>query len=275
MCRMLAVRSADRGVRRDVLLGFQMQAARSFNGPEADRSHGDGWGIAGTLIQEMAHAGRSPLDASKDPEYRRAVERSETVPGDRFLLAHVRNASAGSVRLENSHPFVRAGWAFAHNGTVHGVEAPAGMTPQGETDSEKFFLHILHDFERTGDMARSIRQVLPRLAAKHSHSSLTFLLTDGRTLYALRRVGPDVDECGTRECQLEYYALGHGRYQGADVVTQEPQLFAGIEHWSELPDGTLLVLGPDGKRETLPVFTEPAPIKRPRTASAAAPSAQK
>lgn len=264
MCRMLAVRTPDRSVRREVLLDFQTQAARSFNGPEDHRSHRDGWGIAGTLLSNLAHIGRSPIDASQDPEYARAVQRSEVVPGDHFILSHVRDASQGSVRLDNSHPFIHHGWAFAHNGTIHGIEAPRDLKPQGDTDSERLFLHILHDYERTGDMGRTLRHILPRIAEQYSHSSLTFLLTDGRTLYAMRRVGPDPAECGTRECQLEYYALGWGKYKGADLVTQEPQLFAGIEHWNEVPDGHLLIIPRVGNVRTVPVFDAPAPVIKPK-----------
>jgi glutamine amidotransferase len=76
-----------------------------------------------------------------------------------ILLAHVRAATVGSMRTENTHPFRYRQWLFAHTGTVEAFTTLRGRLseslPQflqrdvrGETDSEllfHLFLSFLHD----------------------------------------------------------------------------------------------------------------------------------
>jgi glutamine amidotransferase len=76
-----------------------------------------------------------------------------------FLLGHVRRATVGTLRPENTHPFRYRQWLFAQTGTVSNFEAArprlldavpeflrAGV--RGETDAEvvfHIFLSFLHD----------------------------------------------------------------------------------------------------------------------------------
>ncbi|WP_437500771.1 class II glutamine amidotransferase [Sorangium sp. So ce1099] len=76
-----------------------------------------------------------------------------------ILVAHVRAATVGSLRTENTHPFRYRQWLFAHTGTVEGFarlrSQLSDSLPQflardvrGETDSEllfHLFLSFLHD----------------------------------------------------------------------------------------------------------------------------------
>lgn len=152
------------------------------------------------------------------------------------------------------HRSHRDGWAFAHYPTIHGVHAPDGFTPRGETDSERYFLQVLDEYHRMDDMEAAIRNAAPRVAALRN-SSTTFLLTDGARLFAFRGVGTEVGSCGTRSCQLEHYTMGLARWNGADVLLQEPQLLPGLTHWRELPVGSMLALGGLGNARIVPVLT--------------------
>lgn len=250
---MLAVKADDPTVLAEILTAFRTQADASLTGPKDLRSHRDGWGFAGRLTGFAFQFARSVLDASSDPEYPIAVRRASVTDPGTFFLAHVRNASVGGTRLENTHPFVRRDWMFAHNGTIHGLEVPPGHIAQGDTDSERFFLHILDEYRRTRDMTVALRTVLPRIARRRN-SSLTFLLTDGRDLYAFRSVGSDVGTCKTKECQLEHYALSVGTWKGATVALQEPAILPGFQTTVEVPPGQLCVMPRNGSPRLIPVL---------------------
>lgn len=264
MCRMVALQGNDPKVRASILDRFRTQADHGFTGPPSHRSHRDGWGIVGRVGGHLRHLGRSPFDASQDPQYETAVAASRSVDPDTYALAHVRNASVGKNRVENNHPFVRNGWAFCHNGTIRGdLQPPSGGTAEGETDSERFFLHLLAAKERLGSMEASIREVVSFLSQGFSYSSLTFLLTNGPELYALRSVGNSPGACRTRACALEHYTLGKGTWNGATVVTQEPQFLGKLENWRELPDGELLHLNRTGTMRRVQLGPLQAPADAP------------
>lgn len=100
--------------------------------------HRDGWGIVfyeGKGVREF----RDPC-ASVRSEVARLVQnypiKSCTV------ISHIRQANAGRVCLENTHPFIRElwgrNWTFAHNGQLKGVKKwpLEDYLPVGTTDSE-------------------------------------------------------------------------------------------------------------------------------------------
>ena len=77
------------------------------------REHRDGWGVAIHDTKAWGlHKGIAP--AVDDQRFH------ELATGSRghMLVAHVRQKTVGSTRLENTHPFEREGWVFAHNGTI-------------------------------------------------------------------------------------------------------------------------------------------------------------
>ena len=94
-----------------------------------------------------------------------------------ILLAHVRAATVGTLRTENTHPFRYRQWLFAHTGTVEAFPALrarlSDSLPQflqrdvrGDTDSEllfHLFLSFLHDagqLDRPAVDAQSARAAL-------------------------------------------------------------------------------------------------------------------
>jgi len=96
------------------------------------------------------------------------------------LIAHVRVATVGASRTENTHPFRYRQWLFAQTGTIEGFSTLRGRLsdslPQflqrdvrGETDSELFFhlfLSFLHD---AGVLDRSsVPAVVARTALRSS-----------------------------------------------------------------------------------------------------------
>jgi len=119
-----------------------------------------GWGVgfyqAGEILLK-----RRPID---DRDEVRPADIARDVRAD-TLVAHVRLATVGAPRTENTHPFRYRQWLFANTGTVAAFGRLRGrlaeQLPQflhrdvrGETDSEllfHLFLSFLHD---TGQLDR-------------------------------------------------------------------------------------------------------------------------
>jgi predicted glutamine amidotransferase len=127
-----------------------------------------GWGVgfyqAGEILLK-----RRPIDDRAEISL---VDLTRDVRAD-TLLAHVRLATVGAPRTENTHPFRYRQWLFASTGTVESFAKVRGrLTEQlplflhrdvrGETDSElifHLFLSFLHD---AGELDRP--QVEPKAA---------------------------------------------------------------------------------------------------------------
>lgn len=158
--------------------------------------HADGWGIA-FFESDGAQPG-------KGVRYFVDKESAATSPIAQMLrsypikshnvVAHVRKATVGQVRLENSHPFVRElwgrYWVFAHNGdlkdfapTLHG-----NFRPVGDTDSELAFCWLLQEIAKShagvpnvGELSLTLRDLLPRITR---NGTFNFLLSNGQALWA-------------------------------------------------------------------------------------------
>jgi len=135
-----------------------------------------------------------------------------------ILILHAREATTGSVKLENTHPFRFQNWAMAHNGTLNGFEKYRDrllaamptfvkMGIRGDTDSEHIFhlfLSFLYDAGKLGKSdvnLEEIRFALSQtfstldefaLAAGFEPSDASVVISDGYSLAALCR-GIDVN----------------------------------------------------------------------------------
>ncbi|HEY8427478.1 MAG TPA: class II glutamine amidotransferase [Sandaracinaceae bacterium] len=171
----------------------------------------DAWGIGFYQGGEVLHKKRPKLDEGPiDWESVARGVRSDCV------LIHFRRATVGDFRADNTHPFRMRQWLFAHNGTVEGFTAIRDRllesmpdflrrNVRGSTDSEHLFhvlLSFLHDAGHLDHLEADDRVVLAairssialfdRLCAEVGapEPSLNFMLTNGRTLYAVRRDTP-------------------------------------------------------------------------------------
>lgn len=243
MCRMLGA-AGPLGEAAALVASFREQAAKGRTLPDHARGHRDGWGIARAAGDGvLRYAGRSTLDATEDPEYPEAAARVAEA-GRGVALVHVRAASAGAVTVENAHPFIEEGLAFCHNGTIHGLGA------KDESDSRAYFARIVDECYRAKprDAFLAVARELAKEPARFS--SLTALLTDGRTLWGLRKVGQDPTECADAQCAADYYTLGVARVGGLTVLTQENEFLPMGARWEAVPDGTLVEVRRDGSHRT-------------------------
>ena len=257
MCRMFGFRSkVPRPVDHSLLRGANALRFQS-------QDHPDGWGIGyyppfpSDAPEGQPQVDRGLYAAFADEAFARAAGRVSA----RAVVAHVRRASCGPVSLANTHPFQRGRWLFAHNGTVAGfAEEPgcraaleAEIDPAlrrglaGDTDSERCFLLFLSRIQsRTplqgaappediawalSETVRTVRALADRPGV--DPSSLTFIVSDGATLLALRH-GRSLHLCA-------------GPATGATVehFTVASEVIGEGECWREVPEGGFAGVGPD------------------------------
>ena len=214
--------------------------------------HRDGFGVVfyhGKGIQEFRD-----VDASCDSPVARLVERLPI--RSKAVIAHVRQANAGAVNLENTHPFHRElhgrHFTFAHNGQLPGVKKlPLGrFKPIGTTDSEHAFCYLLAQLDAQSPPRPSrIRAVFGRVAKQLSQLGVcNLVLTDGRSIYCWRT---------TKLVSITRRApFGAARLQDADMTVDFAQVttpndvvsvvatdpLTDNESWDEIPKYKVCVL---------------------------------
>ena len=200
MCRLYAL-LANAPTRLDCSLAragnnLMRQSLRDGEGFQ----HAHGWGLA-AYVDGKPVLSRETRAAFEDEGFERLAARSRTPAA----IAHVRRATVGAHRLENTHPFRHGRFSFAHNGTIPGFERLrprllAATRPsqraliRGQTDSEHLFHFILS--RRSGSagagLAEVVRSAMGEVLgwceefAPGESVGLNVVLTDGRELVATR-----------------------------------------------------------------------------------------
>ncbi|MFO0570802.1 MAG: class II glutamine amidotransferase [Polyangiaceae bacterium] len=169
-----------------------------------------GWGIGFYQSGEVLLR-RRPIDD------RPLIEMSEAAKGVRTdaMIGHVRRATVGALRTENTHPFRYRSWLFAQTGTIRGFDRlrdrlldslPEFLrrNVRGETDSEIFFhlfLSFLHDAGELNDgnvptesvvtALRSSVALVDRLSQEEGEEQNAgdILVTNGEQMVAVHRNG--------------------------------------------------------------------------------------
>jgi predicted glutamine amidotransferase len=241
---MMAVVGSPTAAQR-LLVPFRQEARVGKVLPMMQPGHADGWGITyADPHGALHHAGRSTRSALDDPAYPEAVARVAAAGERTVVLAHVRKMTKGRLILEHTHPFIRGGLALAHNGTVH------GLAPEGESDSSALLSRLVAEREKGATVEDAIVTLARDVDRNHRYSSLTLLVTDGRALWGLRRVGNDPVACAPEQCAPDYYTLGHARLPDGGVVVSQEHEPLGVSGWTPVEDGGLLAVAPDGRVTT-------------------------
>lgn len=112
--------------------------------------HSDGWGI-GFFEGGGVRLFVDPQPSAKSP----IAELVRNYPIHSLnVIAHIRKATKGQTRLENTHPYMRELWGrywlFAHNGHLPEFhpELDGSFVPVGNTDSEIIFCWMLQSLRR-------------------------------------------------------------------------------------------------------------------------------
>ena len=206
----------------EIVKSFRSLASCGMVSPGSRPGHSDGWGMVVWKNGQPEYLGREPTDAFADPKYEDACRIGlATQPGSP-LIAHLRKASVGLKIRENTHPFLIGDWAFAHNGTIRKLNL------RYTTDSLWFFQGLMKEYEKNGgDIIVSIRRSAASVHQIFPYTSLTFLISDGRSMYAYRDSSRNP----------AYYAVYYARKPHSVVVAQEKFFDA---EWHELPNHSLL-----------------------------------
>lgn len=167
-----------------------------------------GWGLGFYQAGEILLR-RRPIDDRDEIDLTEAAEDIRTD----VLIGHVRHASVGALRTENTHPFRYRSWVFAQTGTIEGFsrlrQRLLASQPEflrrnirGETDSECFFylfLSFLHDAGHLGDghvepahvraALRASIALVDRLSAEEGRgpNGGNILVTNGESMIAVHR----------------------------------------------------------------------------------------
>ncbi|OMG56740.1 class II glutamine amidotransferase [Azonexus hydrophilus] len=245
MCQLLGMNC---NVPTDICFSFSGFQARGG----ATDVHADGWGIAffegrGTrLFLDPQPSASSPV-AELVSHY---PIRSKNV------IAHIRKATQGSIKLENTHPFMRELWGrywiFAHNGNLLDF-TPAldgSFVPVGNTDSERAFCWLLQSFrQRFGDhmpddaaLFDALHELTLGIAA---HGEFNFLLSNGdcllvhastRLSYIVRQAPFAKAHLNDQDITVDFSEVTTAHDRVAVIATLP---LTDNEAWTTMPPGTL------------------------------------
>ncbi|KAJ7932443.1 N-terminal nucleophile aminohydrolase [Mycena leptocephala] len=215
-----------------------------------------------------------------------------------LVFGHVRATTAGSLSLDNCHPFVHGKLMFMHNGGIAQWELikrslqkelpdVAFNMVQGNTDSEwafALFISKLPDPNArtfTPDILRRAMldtiaslNVIAEVAGVTEPSLMNFCVTDGDTVIATRYISSDKDEAASLWFSSgttfsEDAEGGHYKMSKADkreniiMVASEPLTFERAD-WMEIKTNTLVVITPRFNLLQIPIvdkFSAPGTVR--------------
>ena len=203
---------------------------RRWRLPGGRGPHDDGWGLAWHENGAMRVEKRGQ-PAGTDPGFIRVAGEVATD----ILIGHARKASPGmTISDANAHPFCKDGLVLAHNGDI---DLPPDSSGADIIDSQRFLHWIADSWDRTEDgLLRTLQE-----ACGFRHTSLSFIMSDGIRLYALRQTK-------LRAEYLDYYSLYVKHTRDKTTVASEP--LDDSPGWSTVDNGTLLILDA-GKQKRL------------------------
>src|SRR3954454_8298249 len=184
MCRLFGMAT---GPQRATATFWLLEAPDSL--AQQSRAEPDGTGLGWFDEQGSPHVDKAPIAAYRDEQFGREARE---VVSDRFV-AHVRFASRGKLRLENTHPFEQRGRLLAHNGDIQGLDrldeqlGDYRALVKGETDSERFFALVTKEIdEHDGDVGDGLTAAGRWVARELPLFALNVILVAGSGLWALR-----------------------------------------------------------------------------------------
>lgn len=227
------------------LLGFTSRNSTTFNevvGPSFDsfvklaNDHCDGWGIA-----TPTDLYREPTAATKSTHFTEEIARRKSTGA----LLHFRWATPGlAIDLENTHPFIREGISFIHNGALlPGNQLDSKISPdllasiQGTTDSERFFLYLVTEIRKHGFLS-GVVQGLQYMKDNINFSSINCMVMNGdffvaACIYNIDRIPEHFKD------QLDYYSLKFTQNDGEVIVASSGW---DQSEWHEIPNNSVLIV---------------------------------
>ncbi len=261
MCRLYGFRANEPTKVECTLVHAQNALMVQSRGDLSGSCNAHGWGVA-TYGDGRPHVERQAWAAYHGEHFRRAAARIFS----RQVLAHVRHATVGMPKIENTHPFVDGRWAFIHNGTIPGFDRLrprllASLSQKrrnairGDTDSEHLFYYLRELQSRAPDLPllevlrQGLREIIGWCAETDTRLGLNVILTDGDQMLGSRlgRTLFYVERDGVHDCEIcGFPHIHHDPIQPyrAVVVASEP---ISHEDWHEMPEHSVYEVGADFK----------------------------
>lgn len=257
MCELFAISGAKPVAIRYSLHEFAKHGGRTH----ANKS---GWGISFQQRRDSLVV-KEPMPADNSPWVDFVASHALK---SHCVIAHVRRASQGLPRFENTHPFERElgghSQIFAHNGTLRGFREALPLKsgrfrPIGETDSEHAFCYLLEQLAPLwqGDvpsLATRLARVAAVARAFRDLGPANFLYNDGDSLFlhADRRIYDDGGSLSEpRPPGLHWIGRQEFRTKGLSIVKTAPAhnpaiLIASVplsdDEWHGFPRGSVVAL---------------------------------
>lgn len=247
MCRMAGIITKNINYIEDyIFLQFLNLAVTGRTKPYRDEGHLDGWGVAGLFGNKTTIFYKSANAVIKDTKiYFQTIDKLKKV-NSKISIIHFRKSSSGSVKLENTHPFIYDDWIFAHNGTILDKNKLklklTKLKPQGDTDSEIFFYSIVENLGNSVNFIPLLVDILRYVKTKIRHTSLTFLLANTEYLVAYREYSMKFAEEGDKPLwNKNYYTLFYTKTKNYIIFCSEPVDYV-FHRWVSMKNSHLIVV---------------------------------
>ncbi|MDP1709905.1 MAG: class II glutamine amidotransferase, partial [Candidatus Komeilibacteria bacterium] len=210
MCRLLSIAGKPKDITAKELLGKFKRLAEFGNvPPKTPKGHKDGWGLVFYAKNKPPRLFRAIKDAYASAGYNTAAKKISTTKHS-VLIGHLRKSSVGAKRLANTQPFMKRGYAFAHNGTIFDskkitLKSFGKNFLKGDTDSERFFALILQNlfYSKKKDLQQALLSAVALAQKSFNYTALNLILSDGKDIFALREINADTKD----KRLLNYYSL--------------------------------------------------------------------
>lgn len=156
--------------------------------------HPHGWGMA-VFFGNSVSLEKEPVEASFSNYLTERLQHPLRVTD---MIAHIRLATRGSLKYDNSHPFIKRDnygrcWTLAHNGTIFDAKILEDYVQkqEGNTDSERILYYLVdHINEKQEEIGRELKaqerfRLLEKLVYELTpNNKVNLLFFDGEYLYA-------------------------------------------------------------------------------------------
>lgn len=245
MCRLIAVVNEQEDILEKALADFRVLSEKGVVPPNVEPGHRDGWGVA-AYKEEKIFLDKNPRPASEDPNFEIAARRIvENTP--RLVLGHLRKASVGSVKMENTQPYQFDSYVFCHNGKVSNygeleLKPEYAKLRKGDADSEVIFLFLVQAITERGDLIGAFTEVARRLRTM-DYTAVNLLFSDGKTLIAMKEANEGNETVKSMNLCDSYYTLFEGKDASGTTkfVSSEPLDVPDIS-WIGIPNHGIVVI---------------------------------
>lgn len=247
MCRIL-VYDGDLNSKeyKDILTSFAMLGEKGCVPCGFPQGHLDGWGLHSSDTKNSIYFRNcEPVDKDK---LLSVVDQINNNYGQ--TVVHLRKATIAKNAICNTHPFMREGISFAHNGSIHAFPKTSFVDDkylrEGHTDSETFFLRILDRITgQKGDanldnIKLALSQEIEEIKTMTEWTSLTCAIksTDGIVInYLWNENHQESEKLGFKD----YYTFYITKKWDTTILCSEILNVEGF-NWEKLENGTVFTL---------------------------------